>query len=142
MRGWKLAGWRRKTACRGDTRATSNPFGVQRVRPGATVVAFASAVGLLLSSATLYLTYHPYWYILQRGILNGDRTQARDLRDFLLNAQMLPGVRPGSDLSLNLPVYFWTGVTLLGLIGLAFILLRHLLARPRPDDIQHIPRVP
>ncbi len=55
----------------------------QRARPVATMVALTSAVGLLLSSATLYLTYRPYWYIFQGAILNGGRSQALDLRDFL-----------------------------------------------------------
>jgi hypothetical protein len=89
-----------------------------------------SAVGLLLSSATVYLTYRPYWYIFQRAILNGDRSQTRDFRDFLMATQWLSGVGPHSYLLVNLPFYFWTGVTLLGVIGLALILLRHFLGRP------------
>jgi hypothetical protein len=113
-----------------------------RTKPVATLVALTSAVGLLLSSATLYLTYRPYWYIFQRAILNGDRSHARDLSDFLAATQVLPGVRPGSDLSLNLPVYFWAGVILLGVISLLLILLRHFPARPQPGGLQHSPRVP
>jgi hypothetical protein len=115
---------------------------MQRVRPGLALVALTSAVGLLVSSATLYLTYRPYWYIFQRAILSGDRSHTRDLRDFLMATQVLPALAPGSGRYLKLPVYFWTGVTLLGVIGLALILLRHFLARQRPHDIQHIPRLP
>jgi hypothetical protein len=113
-----------------------------RTGPAATIVALTSAMGLLLSSATIYLTYRPYWYIFQRAILNGDRSQARDLRQFLAAIYLLPGLKPGSHLPWNLPIYFWAGVTLLGLLGLAVILLRHLLGRPRANRLQHNPRVP
>jgi hypothetical protein len=102
-----------------------------RLRPGVTLIALTSAVGLLLSSATLYLTYRPYWYIFQRAILSGDRSHTRDLRDFLMATHVLPGLAPGDGRYLKLPVYFWTGVTLLGIIGLIFILLRHFPGRPR-----------
>jgi hypothetical protein len=102
----------------------------QRAKPVATMVALAGAVGLLVSSATIYLTYRPYWYILQSTILNGDRSHARDLREFLMAAHVLPGYASDSYLLVNFPFYFWTGVTLLGVIGLALILLRHFLGRP------------
>jgi len=102
----------------------------KRAKPVATMVALAGAVGLLVSSATIYLTYRPYWYILQSTILNGDRSHARDLREFLMAAHVLPGYASDSYLLVNFPFYFWTGVTLLGVIGLALILLRHFLGRP------------
>ena len=102
----------------------------QRAKPVATVVTLAGAVGLLLSSATIYLTYRPYWYIFQHAILNGDRSQTRDFRDFLMATHVLPGYASDSYLLVNFPFYFWTGVTLLGVIGLALILLRHFLGRP------------
>jgi hypothetical protein len=103
----------------------------QRTKPVATVVALAGAVGLLVSSATVYLTYRPYWYILQSTILNGDPSHARDLREFLMAAHVLPGYASDSSYPLvNFRLYFWTGVTLLGVSGLALILLRHLLGRP------------
>lgn len=121
----------------------SGPHAASRASPVATTLAFISAMGLLLSSATIYLTYRPYWYIFQRAILNGDRSQARDLREFLMAVRALPGFKPGSYyLLLNLPVYFWTGVTLVGVIGLALILLRHLRGRPSAHGLQKHPRVP
>jgi hypothetical protein len=113
-----------------------------RSRPVATLVALTSAMGLLLSSATIYLTYRPYWYIFERAILNGDRSQTRDLSDFLMATRVLPGIGPGSYLTPNLPMYFWTGVTLLGVIGLVLILLRHLRGRPSAHGLQSHPRVP
>jgi hypothetical protein len=111
----------------------------RRAKPGATVIALISAVGLLLSTATVYLTYRPYWYIFHGSMVRGDWSQTRDLRDFLAATSLLPGVGPFSDLYLALPVYFWTGVTVLGVIGLAFIFLRHFLDRPRANGLQHSP---
>jgi hypothetical protein len=116
--------------------------GAPRASPVATIVALASAMGLLLSAATIYLTYRPYWYIFQRAILNGDRSQARDLRDFLMALRVLPGVGAGSRLPLILPMYFWTGVTLLTVIGLGLILLRHFIGRSRANRLQQNTRVP
>jgi len=116
--------------------------GAPRISPAATIAALTSALGLLLSFATIYLTYRPYWYIFQHAILNGDRRQARDLREFLLAVRTLPGFTPGSYLPLTLPMYFWTGVTLVGILGLVVILLRHLRGRPPAQRLQNHPRVP
>lgn len=109
-------------------------------RPVATIVVLASAVGVLFSSITLYLTYRPYWYIFQSAIHSGDRVQTRDLSSFLNAMKMPPGISPRADIALwnallysgspNFLFYVWTGVTLLGVSGLVLILLRHLLGRP------------
>jgi hypothetical protein len=123
----------------------------QRAKPVATLVVLTSAAGLLFSSITLYVTYRPYWYIFQGAILSGGRSHARDLRDFLMATQMLSGVPPRVYLLLDALLYsgspsflfyFWTGVTLLGVIGLVLILLRQFLGHPRANGIQHIPRAP
>jgi hypothetical protein len=115
----------------------------ERAKPMATLVALSSAVGLLFSSVTLYLTYRPYWYIFQSAILNGGRAQTNDLRYFLNDFPMLPGVSPRRYITLldallysrspSFLFYVWTGVTLLGVSGLVLILLRHLLGRPRAN---------
>jgi hypothetical protein len=83
---------------------------------------------VLLSSATVYLTYRPYWYILQHAIQTGDNGQTRDLLTFLLAIKSLAVIEAG--VSSDLHIYFWTGVTLLCVSGLALILLRHFLGRP------------
>lgn len=112
----------------------------QRAKPVATIVVLTSAVGLLFSSVTLYLTYRPYWYIFHTAILNGDGVQARDLQEFLTSAQSLPGVPHRLHVlmaaliysgSPSFLFYVWVGVTLLGVIGLALIVLRRILGRPR-----------
>ncbi|HMD97724.1 MAG TPA: hypothetical protein VKM93_10405 [Terriglobia bacterium] len=112
----------------------------QTAKPAATLVAMISGVGLLFSSAALYLTYRPYWYLFQGVILNGDRSQARDLRAFLNSTRMIFGLQLG--LSPQSQAYFWAGVILLGVIGLTLILLRHFGGRTRADGLQHSPRVP
>ena len=102
--------------------------GTQRIKVGATAVALSSAIGVLLSSATVYLTYRPYWYILQHAIQTGDTGQTRDLLTFLLAIKSLAIIEAG--VSSDLHIYFWAGVTLLCVSGLALILLRHLRGRP------------
>jgi len=114
-----------------------------RARSRATALAVAGAFGMFLSSASIYLTYRPYWYIFQRAILNGDRSQLRDLGDFLVATQMtLSGTVPGSIRYLKVPVYFWSAVILLGIIGLILILLRYLRSRPRIDAPRHSAHAP
>jgi len=105
--------------------------GARRAKAMATVSVLAGAVGFLVSSATVYLTYRPYWYIFQRAVLTGDTSQTGDLRAFLMATQTLPGVPGSGDLYARIPVYFWTGVTVLGFVSLGFILLRHFLGRAR-----------
>ena len=116
--------------------------GAPRTSPGATIAALTSALGMLLSSATIYLTYRPYWYIFQGAVLNGDASQARDLREFLMFIRVFPFIELGGNTTYNLPFYFWTGATLLGVIGLLIILLRHFRGRPSAGGLQNHPRVP
>ena len=89
------------------------------------MVALPSAVGLLLASSTIYLTYRPYWYTFQSTLQTGDSSQTPDLVYFIAATYNL------GNLSLNLPIYFWSVITLLGVISLAIILLRHFLGHPR-----------
>ncbi len=113
----------------------------QRVRPVAIIVGLSSALGILFSTATLYLTYRPYWYIFQSAIQTGDRLPTADLRFFLNDLSAPAGFLPhvlhtllsallysGSPSFL---FYVWTGVTLLGIGGLVLIVLRRLRGGPR-----------
>ena len=112
--------------------------GLPRARR-APIVALTSSIGLLLSSATIYLTYRPYWYILQRATLTGSSYQTPDLRDFLIAVRAAPGFG-FRVLALQLPVYLWTGIILAGVTGLILILLRNIRSHAQPPDLQQNPR--
>jgi hypothetical protein len=116
----------------------------QQARPVAVIVILSGAVGMLFSSVTLYLTYRPYWYIFQTAILNGERVPSADLQFFLTELSLFHGVssphliRTLMDAlfysgSPSFLFYVWTGATLLGVIGLALIVLRRLRGRPRAN---------
>lgn len=107
--------------------------GAQRSKSIATGAMLAGSVGFLLSTATIYLTYRPYWYIFQHEILNGDRSRAGDLSDFMWAAHWGPGAEFYGLSATSLPLYFWMGVILLSAFGLVLIFLRHVLGRPRAD---------
>ena len=101
--------------------------GARRSQPFAMAALLAGALGFLISSATIYLTYRPYWYIYQHEILNGSRSHLGEPGDFLTVAQAFQYY---GFATANFPLYFWMGVILLGVIGLVLILLRHFLGRP------------
>lgn len=118
-------------------RRRSDRPAVERARPVATMVALTSAVGLLFSSVMLYLTYRPYWYIFQSAILNGDTSQAEDLRAFLSSTQMVFSLN--LSLSAGDRFYLWASVISLAVLGMVFILLRHALGRARAPALRHSP---
>jgi hypothetical protein len=123
-------------------RGGGNAGAARRVGRVATIGVLAGSVGLLLSFATIYLTYRPYWYIFQRALLNGDRSQTGDLYDFVMALRVLPGLVPRSELTPRLPLYFWAGVTLLGVATLVLILLRQFRGRPSSGGLLKHSRVP
>lgn len=100
-----------------------NRFGL--ARQGALVfMTLTSAAGLLLSSATVYLTYRPYSYLLHGALPSGVAGQDSGLRNFLTAIHSLPGI--DGNLYAKLPVYFWVAVILAAVAGLTLILLRHI----------------
>lgn len=109
-------------------------------KSGATVfVTLTSAVGLLLSSATMYLTYRPYWYILQNDMVKDGASQSSGLRSFLAAIHTLPELDRG--ILLSLPVYFWASIILAAVAALTFIFLRHFREPPRITEPQPNTRV-
>jgi hypothetical protein len=95
-----------------------------RANQVAAVVSLTGAAGLLLSSAALYVTYRPYWVISQRAILTSDRSEAGKLASFLEHSQLLFGFHMILERG-PLALYFRTGVTLFGVIGLVLMVMRH-----------------
>jgi hypothetical protein len=93
---------------------------------------FGGAVGLLLSSAMLYLSYRPYAEILQRFIRNGDESGLSELSNFLATTQVPLGAT-GFLGVWNFVFYFWFSVTLLCILALLFVVLRHFQHRTRAN---------
>lgn len=87
------------------------------------------AVGWLLASAALYITYRPYSEIFERYIQAGDVSHIRELSEFLDSALVLPGA--GSFYQeRDFVSYFWLCLTLLGLGALSLMVARHFVRRP------------
>lgn len=74
------------------------------------MVGFCGAIGALLSSAVLYVTYRPYAEILQQFIRNGDET---NLTEVSSDTTQLPLGAQGFLNVWQLVCYFWFGVVLL-----------------------------
>ncbi|TAM81610.1 MAG: hypothetical protein EPN47_12765 [Acidobacteria bacterium] len=128
--------------------ARSRSFKPRKLRMGpvATGVRLLAAVGLLVSSVTLYVVYRPYAAIYTRFLETGDTSQLKILRDFVELTRSPIGTqiyrfRPtpqgpamvGPYISVhNFIFYFWLAVTVLGLASLAVIAGLHLLKCFRP----------
>jgi hypothetical protein len=91
---------------------------------------FSAAVGLLLSSAVLFVSYWPYSDLLQRFLRNGDEGGMSELRSFLSIAQIPLGTVGFLGVS-NAVFYFWFGVIILCTLALLVAVFRHFQTRPR-----------
>jgi hypothetical protein len=96
----------------------------------------AAAIGALLSSAMLFVTYRPYSELLQSFLSTGDDAQLSELSAFLRDAQLPIGSQfnlgPGSwyVASWNIVFYFWFAVTILCVLALLAAIFRHFQTRP------------
>jgi hypothetical protein len=107
------------------------------LRPSGLTLALGcvAAVGALLASAILFVSYWPYSHVLQRFVKAGDEAGLPELSNFLGNSQ-LPlgsGLRIGSwYVGVGDTVfYFWGAVTTLCVFALLVALLRHFQTRLR-----------
>ena len=128
--------------------AKSRSLKPQKLRMGTvtTGVGFLGAVGLLVSSVTLYVVYRPYASIYTRFLRTGDASQLKILRDFLeitrtpIGTQIYRFTAGPHGPALFEPYisvhaftfYFWLAVTVVGVATLAVLGGRHLLRRFRP----------
>ena len=98
---------------------------------------FGAAVGSLLSSAVLFVSYWPYSELLQRFLSKGDDAQLFELSAFLRDTQLPLGSQfnlgPGSwyVASWNVVFYFWFAVSILCALALLIAVFRHFQTRPR-----------
>jgi hypothetical protein len=109
-------------------------FRLSALRPSllTLVVGLCGALGALISSAVLYVSYRPYAEILQRFIRNGDETSLTELSSFLGTTQLPLGAQGCLDVS-ELVFYFWSGVVLLCILALLVAVLRRFPHRPRAN---------
>lgn len=96
-----------------------------------------AAIGSLISSAILFVSYRPYSVLFQRFLSKGDDPGASELSNFLRDVQ-----RPlGSQYSLGtwyvsssmMVFYFWFAVTILCALALLIAVFRHYQTRPRAN---------
>jgi hypothetical protein len=99
-------------------------------------LAFASAIGALLSSAVLFVSYWPYAEILRRFLRDGEDGGIGELSNFLRDARLPLGSKfnLGSwDVGVwNYVFYFWFAVTIFCVLALLIAVFRHFQTRPRP----------
>jgi|HubBroStandDraft_4_1064222.scaffolds.fasta_scaffold05574_5 hypothetical protein len=100
---------------------------------------FSAAVGSLLSSAILFVSYRPYAELLQRSLSKGDDTQLFELSAFLRDTQLPIGSQfnlgPGSWYvgSSRVVFYFWLALTILCALAFLIAVLRHFHHRTRAN---------
>jgi hypothetical protein len=100
-------------------------------------LAFASAIGALLGSAVLFVSYWPYSELFQRFLRNRDGVGLSELSGFLRDARLPLGSQfnlgPGSWYvgSWKVVFYFWFAVTILCGLSLLVAVFRHVRTRSR-----------
>ncbi len=93
-------------------------------------LAFASAIGALLGSAVLFVSYWPYFQLLQRFARNGDEGDISELTNFLGDTQLPLGSQFNLGSS-NIVFYFWFAITILCALALLIAVVRHFQTRSR-----------
>jgi len=111
-------------------KSQSSRLGSLRARRAASAFLIGSVVGMLLSSAMLYVSYRPYAEIFRNYVRYGDESRIQDLSDFLSYTQMPLGIRDFYQLQ-NFEFYFWCWFTALCVVGLLLMIVRRLTTRPR-----------
>jgi len=100
-------------------------------------LAFYSAIGALLSSAVLFVSYWPYSQLFQRFVKTGDDFHLSELSAFLGDTQLPLGSQfsMGSWYvgSWNAVFFFWFAVTILCALALLIAVVRHFQTRPRAN---------
>jgi tetratricopeptide (TPR) repeat protein len=105
-------------------------LGSLRAGPGTVALGMGSAIGLLLSSALLYVGYWPYAEIFQEFVNSGNGSRMQDLDNFLGYAEAPLGTTDFMNQA-DFVVYFWLTVIALCGITLIMIAARHMHIRRR-----------
>lgn len=101
-----------------------------RASRGTLALGLCGAIGLLLSSALLYVSYRPYAEIFQQFVRTGNDRQIPEFTEFLSYTQTPLGAH-GFQNQANFVFYFWFGATVLCVIALLFVVIRHLVHHRR-----------
>jgi hypothetical protein len=115
----------------------SRSFSLSSLRPSRLTLALGcgAAVGSLLSSAVLFVSYWPYSELLQRFLSRGDDSGMSELSAFLRDAQHPLGSRYSLGTwvvsSSMMVFYFWFAVTVLCALAILLAVFRHYQTRLR-----------
>ena len=96
-----------------------------RASSGTPALGLSSAIGLLLSSAILYVSYRPYAEIFQQFIRTGNDRRIPEFGEFLDYTQTPLGAH-GLWNQADFVFYFWLRVSALCVLALLFVVIRHL----------------
>ncbi|HKV49374.1 MAG TPA: hypothetical protein VJN69_14870 [Candidatus Acidoferrales bacterium] len=118
------------------TVARSGSIRLSKLRSGAFTRVFArsSVIGLLISTAALYLTYRPYAEMFRTYLRGGDPTSLLTVAAFLndLDYSQTPPPHQALYSLWTFPMYFWAGVIVLCFVALALVTAKFIWQR-RPE---------
>ena len=123
--------------CVGGILVRGRSFKLASLHPGGLTLGLGcgAAVGSLLSSVVLCVSYWPYSEVVQRFLRTGDGAGITELSSFLEHAQLPLGSQLNTGswvLGSQMAVfYFWFAMTILCALALLFAVFRHLQTRPR-----------
>jgi hypothetical protein len=93
-------------------------------------IGLGAALGSLLSSVVLFVSYRPYSELFQRFLSKGDDAGLSELSSFLRDTQFVLGTQDFLDSS-NVVFHFWSAVTVLCALAVLIAVFRHFQTRPR-----------
>ncbi|HKQ86242.1 MAG TPA: hypothetical protein VJS43_05650, partial [Candidatus Acidoferrales bacterium] len=98
------------------------------------VLARCSVIGLLVSTAALYLSYRPYADMFRTYLRGGDPASLLTVGAFLndLNYYQTPPAHQALYSLWTFPMYFWAGIIVLCFLALIFVTAKFIWQR-RPE---------
>lgn len=115
------------------TIARSGSIKLSKLRSGlfTRVLARCSVIGLLISTAALYLSYRPYAEMFRTYLRGGDPTSLLTVGAFLndLNYSQTPPVHQALYSLWTFPMYFWAGIIVLCFVAFALVMAKFIWQR-------------
>src|SRR5690348_4016866 len=117
------------------TIARSGSIKLSKLRSGlfTRVLARCSVIGLLISTAALYLSYRPYAEMFRTYLRGGDPTPLLTVGTFLndLNYSQTPPPHQALYSLWTFPMYFWAGIIVLCCVAFALVIAKFFWQRRR-----------